>query len=188
MRSRSNAQWSAIRRAALFGAALATLAVVARAEALSPAEKARLAKLDAGPKTIDVSKYPAEQKAGYALFTKKCAKCHSIARPINSAYALPDDWQRYIKRMMYKPDSKLSENDAKAVYRFLAYDSSVRKAEALRTKLAALPEVFHFCREGVVVIGHVSPPSRSPCEPARGRASSPGSSPAKLCCRRSQSN
>jgi cytochrome c5 len=139
MRSSTHSPWNALRRAALFGAALVALAVVARADALSPAEKARLAKLDAGPKTIDVSKYPAEQKTGYALFTKKCAKCHSIARPINSTYVLPDDWQRYIKRMMYKPDSKLSEDDAKAIYRFLAYDSSVRKAGALRTKLATLP-------------------------------------------------
>lgn len=140
MRSKTDSMWTGMRRAAILGAALAALAVVARADALSPEEKARLAKLDAGPKTIDVAKYPAEQKTAYALFTKKCAKCHSIARPINSAYVLPDDWQRYIKRMMYKPDSKLSEDDAKAIYRFLAYDSSVRKAEALRTKLAALPE------------------------------------------------
>lgn len=140
MRSKTLSVWGGVRRVAVLGVALAALVVVARADSPTAADKARLAKLDAGPKTIDVAKYPAEQKAGYALFTKKCAKCHSIARPINSAYVLPDDWQRYIKRMMYKPDSKLSEDDAKAIYRFLAYDSSVRKAEALHAKLATLPE------------------------------------------------
>ena len=132
--------WNVACRAAVVIVGALAIAASVRAEALSPEEKARLAKLDAGPKTIDVSKYPAEQKTAYGLFTKKCAKCHSIARPINTAFVLPDEWQRYIKRMMYKPDSKLSEADAKAIYRFLTYDSSVRKAASLRTHLAALPE------------------------------------------------
>jgi hypothetical protein len=124
----------------LFGAALAVLAVVARADTLSPADKARLAKLDAGPKTIDVAKYPADLKPGYGLFTKKCVKCHTIARPINANFVLPDEWQRYIKRMMYKPDSKLSDADAKTIYRFLVYDASVRKADSLRVHLGRLPQ------------------------------------------------
>lgn len=109
-------------------------------EEQNAAEKARLKKLDAGPKIIDVSKYPADQKAGYTLFAKKCVKCHSLARPINSQFVLPAQWERYIKRMLYKPDSKMTEGDAKTIYRFLAYDSSVRKADSLRVHLAALPE------------------------------------------------
>ena len=132
--------WSIVRRVATVIAAGMVVALVARADTLSPADKARLAKLDAGPKTINVSKYPAEQIAGYALFTKKCAKCHSIARPISTTFVLPEEWQRYIKRMMYKPDSKLSESDAKMIYRFLTYDSSVRKADSLRVHLARLPQ------------------------------------------------
>lgn len=111
-----------------------------RSEEQSAAEKARLKKLDAGPKTIDVSKYPAEQKTAYALFAKKCVKCHSLARPINTRFVLPGEWERYIKRMLYKPDSKMTEDDAKTIYRFLVYDSSVRKADSLRVHLAALPD------------------------------------------------
>lgn len=105
--------------------------------------KARLKKLDAGPSKIDVSKYPADMQAGYALFQKKCVKCHTTARPINSAFVLPAEWERYIKRMVYKPDSKMTEDDGKAIYRFLAYDSSVRKADSLRVHLAALPAADH---------------------------------------------
>lgn len=103
------------------------------------AEKARLKKLDAGPKKIDVTKYPAEMQAGYALFAKKCVKCHVLARPINTPFVLPGEWERYIKRMVYKPDSKMTEDDGKTIYRFLAYDSSVRKADSLRVHLGNLP-------------------------------------------------
>jgi hypothetical protein len=140
MRRSKQSRWNIAARALALVAAGVVAAVVVRADTLSPAEKARLAKLDAGPKTINVSKYPADQQANYKLFSKKCAKCHAIARPINTTMVLPDDWQRYIKRMMYKPDSQLSEADAKAIYQFLTYDSSVRKADSLRVHLAQLPE------------------------------------------------
>ena len=40
----------------------------------------RMKKLDAGPKTIDVSKYPADQQKAYKLFEEKCSACHTVAR------------------------------------------------------------------------------------------------------------
>jgi hypothetical protein len=102
------------------------------------AQKARLKKLDSGPKVIDVSKYAADPKEAYALFSKKCSKCHSLARAINTPFVLPSEWERYIKRMVYKPDSKMTDDDGKAIYRFLVYDSSVRKADSLKVHLANL--------------------------------------------------
>lgn len=104
----------------------------------SAEDKARFKKLDAGPRKIDVSSYPAEEKAAYPVFLKKCAKCHSIARPINSDFVLPSQWERYVKRMTFKPNSKITPADGKAIYHFLAYDSSVRKAAALKERLAGL--------------------------------------------------
>ncbi len=100
--------------------------------------KAHLSKLDAGPKTIDVSKYPEGQKAAYKVFAKKCSSCHTLARPVNSDFVLPGQWQRYIKRMMYKPNSGIDEKDGKVIYTFLVYDGSVRKAAALRSALKNL--------------------------------------------------
>jgi hypothetical protein len=127
------------RLGALAGLALLAIAGYAWTQEEDPAvQKARLKKLDAGPKKIDVAKYPEEMKAGYALFAKKCAKCHTPARAINSHFVLPGEWERYIKRMVYKPDSKMTEDDGKAIYRFLAYDSSVRKADSLRVHLGML--------------------------------------------------
>lgn len=104
----------------------------------SAAIKAHLKALDSGPKTIDVTKYPEDQKSAYKLFSKKCSKCHTIARPINSEFVLPAQWERYIKRMMYKPNSQMSDADGKNIYRFLVYDASVRKRELLKKALPAL--------------------------------------------------
>ena len=111
---------------------------LSRGEGESEAEKARLKKLDSGPKTVDVTKYPKEMQDNYALFKTKCVKCHNLARPINCNFVLPGEWDRYIKRMVFKPDSKMTEENGKQIYQFLVYDSSVRKADSLRVHLAAL--------------------------------------------------
>jgi len=111
---------------------------VAPADDLSAAAKARIEQYDKGPATIDVSKYPQEIQDRYQVFSQKCSQCHKLSRPINSDYVLPDQWSRYIKRMMYKPGSNISRSDAKKIYGFLVYDSSVRKKKQLDTALKAL--------------------------------------------------
>jgi hypothetical protein len=62
-----------------------------------------------------------------------------LSRPINSDYALPDEWSRYIKRMMNKPGSGISSGEGKKIYDFLVYDSSVRKKAMVSAKLAKNP-------------------------------------------------
>src|SRR5665213_2498479 len=121
-------------------AALALVATgAARAQApLDPETKARVERFEKGPATVDVSKYPQAIQDNYELFSHKCSQCHKLSRPINSDYALPDEWSRYIKRMMYKPGSNISGDDAKKIYDFLVYDSSVRKKNALDAKLPSL--------------------------------------------------
>ena len=112
-------------------------AILARAEdQLDPETKARIERFEKGPPTIDVSKYPDGIKDNYEVFSAKCTQCHKLSRPINSDYALPDEWSRYIKRMMHKPGSGISCGDGKKIYEFLVYDSSVRKKAMLDEKLA----------------------------------------------------
>lgn len=98
-----------------------------------------------GPATIDVSKYPDDQKAAYTVFTDRCSKCHKLNGkmlglkvPINSNFVTPGEWERSVRRMLHKVDSKITEDQAKGIYRFLVYDSSVRKADSLQVHLAAL--------------------------------------------------
>ncbi len=81
---------------------------------------------DKGPATINVSSYPPEQQKAYKLFESKCAKCHTIARPINTTMSR-DEWERYVKRMMHKPSSGISDVQGKAIFEFLAYDQQMRK-------------------------------------------------------------
>jgi hypothetical protein len=105
-------------------------------ENLDAATKARVERFEKGPATIDVSKYPQGIQENYEVFSQKCSQCHKLSRPINSDYALPDEWSRYIKRMMYKPGSGISGGDGKKIFEFLVYDSSVRKKAMADDKLA----------------------------------------------------
>jgi len=126
--------------AAVFGVTGAGL-IRAFAQEMDAETKARVERFEKGPATVDVSKYPDVIKENYELFSRKCSQCHKLSRPINSDYALPDEWSRYIKRMMYKPGSNISAADGKKVYEFLVYDSSIRKKAMVDDKLTkAKPE------------------------------------------------
>ena len=125
---------------ALLGAAalagLATGAARGADENLDPATKARIERFEKGPATIDISKYPAGIQENYEVFSQKCTQCHKLSRPINSDYALPDEWSRYVKRMMHKPGSGIGATEGKKIYEFLVYDSSIRKKAMVDEKLA----------------------------------------------------
>lgn len=90
---------------------------------------------DKGPETIDVSKYPKEQQENYKVFFEKCSKCHTLARPINSQYALPEEWTAYVDKMRHKKRSGIDEDSQKTITAFLIYDSSVRKKDLIEKKL-----------------------------------------------------
>jgi hypothetical protein len=118
--------------------ACATLADL-RGQAQAPAKEApldpRIAAYDKGPSKIDVSKYPKDQQDRYKIFSVKCIKCHTLARPINSEFVLEDEWERYIKRMMNKAGTFISADDGKKIYEFLVYDSKIRKKDLYDKKL-----------------------------------------------------
>jgi hypothetical protein len=81
---------------------------------------------DKGPDKLDVSKYPPPIQAGYKLLSSKCAKCHTPARPLNTMMKR-DEWERYVKRMMHKPNSGISDSQGKQIFDFLVYDQTERK-------------------------------------------------------------
>src|ERR1039457_6792223 len=118
-------------------ALILTATGMARAEdQLDPETKARVDRFEKGPATIDVSKYPEGIRDNYEVFSTKCTQCHKLSRPINSDYASPDEWSRYVKRMMHKPGSGIDSATGKKIYEFLVYDSSIRKKAMLDDKLA----------------------------------------------------
>ena len=113
-----------------------TTAARAADENLDAATKARIERFEKGPATVDISKYPDSIKEDYQVFSEKCSQCHKLSRPINSDYALPEEWSRYVKRMMHKPGSGIGASEGKKIYDFLVYDSSVRKKSMVDEKLA----------------------------------------------------
>jgi hypothetical protein len=126
-----------LRALLLGGAALAVIgAGFALAQGLDPETQARIERFEKGPATINVSKYPPAIQQDYEVFTQKCSQCHKLSRPINSDYALPDEWSRYVHRMMSKPGSGIDGGVGKKIYEFLVYDSSVRKKAMVDAKLA----------------------------------------------------
>jgi len=125
------------RRLQLLFAFIVVLLAVVTAWAQDPSGEERLASFDSGPATIDVSTYSAEMQENYKVFAVKCSQCHTLARPINSDYALPDEWSRYVKRMMRKPGSGINPKEGKQIYEFLTYDSAIRKKDLVQQKTAA---------------------------------------------------
>jgi hypothetical protein len=94
---------------------------------------------DKGPDKVDVSAYPADMQADYKLFVSKCAKCHTIARPINTLMTR-DEWQRYVMRMMHKPNSGISDSQGKQIFEFLVYDQTNRKDKNPKAFFRALTD------------------------------------------------
>ena len=78
---------------------------------------------DNGPGTIDVSRYPAEQQKYYDMYAAKCAKCHPLSRSVNARFNA-QDWKRYMKRMIRRPNSGINEEQAANIYEFLKYHSA----------------------------------------------------------------
>ena len=102
------------------------IAAIAAAAPLSAQSSNVTLPQDKGPASVNVASYPPEQQKAYKLFSDKCSKCHTLARPINTTMADPD-WARYVKRMMHKPNSGISDSQGKLIYDFLAYDQETRK-------------------------------------------------------------
>ena len=129
---------------------MGTRVMLADDQQLDAETKARIDKFEQGPATVDVSKYPQGIQDNYDVFSQKCAQCHKLSRPINSDYASPDEWSRYVKRMMHKPGSGIDAGDGKKIYEFLVYDSSVRKKAMLDDKLSKLSDADKTVEEAKV--------------------------------------
>lgn len=125
----------------------------ARSEDKADEPKEVLFANDLGPATVDVSSYPVKLQKTYRSTLRRCAKCHSLSRVLNSQFAEASEeelaelkkkypkafadekyftadaglWKRYVKRMQRKPGSGIKKKEAKKIWEFLVYDSKVRK-------------------------------------------------------------
>ena len=81
---------------------------------------------DKGQNYVDVSGYPPQMREYYQLFANRCSRCHTLARPINSAFSA-EEWKKYVQHMMKKPGSGLTPKTAGQISEFLIYDAQVRE-------------------------------------------------------------
>ena len=113
--------------------ALALGAALCAAETFSPNQLKARSYADLGPETIDVSGYPAPMREKYAVFSKTCTQCHSLARSINAPFVTRADWKRYVARMhmdtQVKEGTVITSAEAAAIIDFLVYDAKVRKVQ-----------------------------------------------------------
>ena len=79
---------------------------------------------------LDVASLPETVRPDYALFARRCSKCHSLARPLGSGIVDDAVWIAYVNKMRRQPGSGISPQDATPILRFLHYYSS----EQLRLK------------------------------------------------------
>lgn len=81
---------------------------------------------DKGPATIDVSSYPPEQQDNYKLFSARCARCHTLARPINAPFT-PSEMAAYVKKMQRKPGAGINGKAAQKIIDFLSFYTARKK-------------------------------------------------------------
>jgi hypothetical protein len=101
---------------------------------------------DKGPSHIEgsvLASYPRPLQETYEkVFSKRCSKCHTLARPINTDFT-PTKWEEYVKKMMRKPGSGIKTEDAKRVWQFLVYDTAKRKPSVAEKAPPSDREIFN---------------------------------------------
>ena len=71
--------------------------------------------------SLDPSSMPEGVRDDYAIFARRCSKCHTLARPLNANITDDEQWVRYVNRMRRQPASGISYEDQDHILRFLRY-------------------------------------------------------------------
>jgi hypothetical protein len=78
---------------------------------------------------LDPGQVPEGLRADYDLFTRRCSKCHSLARPLNSGFSEDEQWTLYVNRMRRQPGSGISLDDQTHILKFLYWYASELRAK-----------------------------------------------------------
>jgi hypothetical protein len=70
---------------------------------------------------IEPASLPSDIQADYAMFARRCSKCHSLARPLSASITDDDFWREYVERMRRQPASGITVADEEPILRFLHY-------------------------------------------------------------------
>ncbi len=135
---------SALALAAVLGAAACTHLRWSYHPRAAAEDGAEVFYMDLGPDAVDVSAYPAEMRADYAVFHRACGECHTPARALNAPVQSRTYWRFHLARMSLhrraRGRGRIARADQKAALDFLEYDSKVRKEGEQRAAFAARTE------------------------------------------------
>ncbi len=77
---------------------------------------------------VDVAALPEDVRPEYQLFSVRCSKCHSLARPLQSGITDDAYWAIYVERMRRQPSSGIAPSDVPPILAFLHYFSQEQLA------------------------------------------------------------
>jgi hypothetical protein len=89
---------------------------------------------------IDPSKLPENIRADYEVFARKCSKCHSLARPLQSNISDDQQWVLYVNRMRRQPASGISPEDQTVILRYLHYYAAELRRKQAEKNAPPLPQ------------------------------------------------
>jgi hypothetical protein len=70
---------------------------------------------------VDTASLPSAIQGDYAMFARRCSKCHSLARPLTAGITDDEFWREYVERMRRQPASGITRSDEEPILRFLHY-------------------------------------------------------------------
>jgi hypothetical protein len=70
---------------------------------------------------VEPASLPSDIQGDYAMFARRCSKCHSLARPLSAGITDDDYWREYVERMRRQPASGITRSDEEPILRFLHY-------------------------------------------------------------------
>ncbi|HEY7374485.1 MAG TPA: hypothetical protein VIF57_20135 [Polyangia bacterium] len=77
----------------------------------------------AGRDGLDTAQLPPDIRPDYAVFARRCSKCHQLARPLGSGIHDDARWADYVERMRRQPGSGITRADTVPILRFLHFYS-----------------------------------------------------------------
>jgi hypothetical protein len=92
-----------------------------------------------GREGLDPATLPPELRDDYAVFARRCSKCHPLARALQSGIDRDSHWVAYVTRMRRQPGSGIAAADVEPILRFLRYHTAVVRERRERAQASAGP-------------------------------------------------
>jgi hypothetical protein len=88
---------------------------------------------------LDLATMPEAVRDDYLMFARRCSKCHSLARPLQSDISTDTYWSEYVERMRRQPQSGISPREVPQILRFLHFYSTVIRTRTVENTPAEPP-------------------------------------------------